>query len=147
MSTQKEWAQQYLRECMADEAQLATLLTKWRGCRFVVPASGLTRTTALQPGARLGRPLTSPGMSRLTFSGAAPELPLFWRRDWEAAGDLSVELGLSISHDQDDGTVSAGNGSRRRVTERYEDHPSKAAATWAAIVRSAIQEIEARAAQ
>jgi hypothetical protein len=138
----KEWTQQYLRECMADEAQLAPLLTKWRGRRFIVPASGLTRTTALQPDARLGRPLISPGMSRLTPSSGTPALPPFWRRDWEPAGDLSVELGLTVSHDQDDGTVSAGKGSRRSVTERYEDHPTKVAATWAAIVRAAVQLLE-----
>jgi hypothetical protein len=141
----KEWTQQYLRECMADEAALAPLLTKWRNRRFTVPSSGLTLTSTLLPAAARGRPMTSPGASRLTFSAPAPSLPPAWRRNWEAAGDLSVDLGLTVSHDPEDGSVSVGAGGRRRnVSELYEDHPSKAAATWTAIVRAAVQLLESQ---
>jgi hypothetical protein len=49
-------------------------------------------------------------------------------------------MGLSVRIDLEEGTVSVGNGSRRRdVTESYADHPSKDAAIFAAIVRAAIR--------
>jgi len=140
-----EFTQQYLRECVSDEQQLALLHPAWRR-RFTAP-SVLTQTADLCQPARRSGGLISAGASRLTFSASTTAAPPRWRRDWEAAGDLSVEMGLTVSHDQEDGTVSAGTGGgRRNVTERYEDHPTKAAATWAAIVRAAVQLLEARSA-
>jgi len=144
MNTQaKEWTQQYLRECVADEIALAQLHPAYRR-RYVAP-SVLSMTADLCQPVRTGR-MISPGASRLTFSATTTAAPPRWRRDWEAAGDLHVELGLTISHDQEDGAVSVGGGGgrRRNVTERYEDHPSKTAATWAAIVGAAIQLLEAQ---
>ena len=146
MSQKKEWTQQYLRECVADEIALAFLHPKFRR-RFVTPTP-LTTDASIVPAARRGSAMISAGMARLNFSSVQPESPPRWRRDWEAAGDLSVELGLAVIHDLEDGSVSAGAGGRRRnVTERYEDHPTKAAATWAAIVRAAVQLLEAQAGQ
>jgi len=142
----KEWTEQYLRECVSDEIALAFLHPKFRR-RYAAPTL-LDRMAPIVPAARRGTSLISGGMARLTFSAVQPELPPRWRRDWEAAGDLHIELGLPISHDLEDGTVSVGAGGRRRnVTERYADHPSKAAATWAAIVGAAIQLLEAQAGQ
>ena len=142
----KEWTEQYLRECVADEITLAFLHPKFRR-RYAAPTL-LDRMSPIVPAARRGTSLLNAGVARLTFSAVQPELPPRWRRDWEAAGDLHIELGLAISHDLEDGTVSvgAGGGRRRNVTERYDDHPTKAAATWAAIVRAAIQLLEAQAA-
>jgi hypothetical protein len=146
MSTQTEWPEQYLRECVADEITLAFLHPQFRR-RFGAPAA-LSQSAPIVPVARRGTAMISAGMARLNFSTSQSESPPCWRRNWEAAGDLSLELGLAVIHDPEEGTVSAGTGNRRRnVTERYGDHPSKAAATWAAIVRSAIQELEARAGQ
>lgn len=137
----KQWDEQYLRECAEDEIELARLLKLGK---FAIPV-GLSKDSVLVPApSRGGGFLRSAGAARLTFAPSG-ELPR-WRRDWIAAGDLSTELGLSIRHDPEDRTVSAGTGNRRRdVTERYQDHPSKSAATWTAIVRAAIQELEALA--
>jgi len=142
MNTQNEWAESYLRECIADEIALAALHPKFRA-RFTAPAV-LTQFATLIPAPRRGGNLISPGMARLTFS-VPPATPPCWRRDWSAAGPLCYLLGLTVSHDLEDGTVSAGTGNRRRnVTERYDEHPNKDAATFAAIVRAAIHELEAR---
>lgn len=145
MTQQNEWTQQYLRECMTAEAALAPLLTKWRGRRFTIPASGLTLTTPLQAGVARGRPMTSAGMSRLSLASSEAAKPPFWRRSWDAAGELSLELGLTVSPDPEDGTVSVGGGDMRRsVTERYIDHPTKIAAACAAIVGAATVLLETR---
>lgn len=135
----KQWDDAYLRECAEDEIQLAGLM---RFGRFAAPA-GMTRETILVPvPAKNSGFLRSPGVSRTTF-GTVGELPR-WRRDWTAAGELSIQSGLSIYHDAEEGTVSVSAGGRRRnVTEHYDDHPSRDAATWAAIVRAAIQKLEA----
>jgi hypothetical protein len=135
----KPWDEVYLRECAEDEIELARLL---RFGRFAIPA-GLTRDTLLVPAPVKSSPfLRGPDTPR-TKLGTIGELPR-WRRDWVAAGELSTQLGLSIYHDPEDGSVSVSAGNRRRnVTERYEDHPSKDAATWAAIVGAAIQKLEA----
>lgn len=135
----KQWDEAYLRECAEDEIELARLM---RFGRFAAPA-GMTRETVLIPvPAKNSGFLRSPGVARTTFA-AVGELPR-WRRDWDAAGSLSTKLGLNTYHDLEEGTVSVSAGGRRRnVTESYEDHPSKDAATWAAIVRAAIQKLEA----
>lgn len=134
-----QWDERYLRECVEDEINLARLM---RFGKFAAPA-GMTRETVLVPvPAKNSGFLRSPGVSRTTL-GAVGELPR-WRRDWAAAGELSIHLGLNTYHDLDEGAVSVSAGNRRRnVTERYEDHPSRDAATWAAIVRAAIQKLEA----
>lgn len=134
----KPWDEAYLKECAADEIDLARLL---KHGKFAAPA-GMTRDTLLV------RVVATSGFSGAannsrTRLGSIGELPR-WRRDWIAAGELSTQLGLSTHHDQDEGTVSVSFGSRRRnVTERYEDHPSVNAATWAALTRGAIQKLEA----
>lgn len=134
----QNWTQKYLKECAADEIALAKVHPKWR-LSFTTPSS-MTRISDLVPAARRGHSLISPGAARLTLSTRAPALPPHWRRDWNAAGPLGTLLGLGVSHDQDEGTVSVGTGSRRRnVTERYEDHPDPDAATMAAIVRAAVR--------
>jgi hypothetical protein len=137
----KPWPEAYLAEAIADEIELANLHQKYRR-RFVAPAL-LTQDADLVLAPRRGM-LSSPGHSRLAFSAQDPSPPPRWRRNWDAAGRLSTALGLSVRHDQEEGTVSAGAGNRRRdVTERYADHPDVDAATWAAIVRAAIQKLEA----
>lgn len=144
----KEWTQQYLRECMKEEARLASLMPARSKLRYVVPSSDLDLYTKLRQDGRSGMPMVSTGHARLSFSAPAPVgAPPLWRRNWDAAGELSVELGLAINHDKEDASVSVSAGGRRRnVTERYEDHPSKVAATWAAIVGAAIQLLEAQSA-
>jgi hypothetical protein len=138
ISAPKPWDEAYLRECAADEIDLARLL---KYGKFAAPA-GMTRDTLLVRVAA-GRSFSSAASNPRTRLGAIGELPR-WRRDWIAAGELSAQLGLNTHHDQDDGTVSVSFGNRRRnVTERYEDHPSKDAATWAALTRGAIQMLEA----
>lgn len=122
-----QWEGQYLEEAIAEEAELASVHPKWRAQVKAPRRSGS---------------LISAGAARLTFSATPPARPplLQWRRDWSAAGPLSTELGLSVRHDTDEGTVSVGVGSgRRNVTESYADHPDVNAATMAAIVRAAIQ--------
>lgn len=129
--------------CLQDEIALAALYAAWRLQRYAIPAD-LSEDADLCLAPRRGRSPNSPGMSRLTFSAAPSGSPPHWRRDWLAAGELSTKLGLSIHQDPEDGSVSVSAGSRRRnVTERYEDHPSPDAATWAAITRAAIQKLEA----
>lgn len=137
------WTEVYLKECLQDEMDLAALHMTWRLQRFSMPAD-LDKDVDLCLAPRRGRSPNSPGMSRLTFETTPAGPPPHWRRDWVAAGELSTQLGLSIYHDVEDASVSVSAGSRRRnATERYEDHPSKDAATWAAIVRAAIQKLEA----
>ena len=131
------WTQEYIKGAIRDEIALAAVHPKW-GRRFTAPVSPTLETDLCQP-ARRGGNLLSAGGQRLAFS-TQPKAPPRWRRNWKAAGELSTELGLSVRHDLEEGTVSAGNGSRRRdITESYADHPTKDAATWAAIVRAAIQ--------
>lgn len=133
----KQWTEAYLKECAEDEINLARLM---RIGSFAAPAV-LTRETLLVRVPSKGF-LRGAGSSR-TMLGAIGELPR-WRRDWAAAGELSTQLALNTYHDPDDGSVSVSAGNRRRnTTERYEDHPSRDAATWAAIVRAAIQKLEA----
>lgn len=136
----KQWDDEYLKDAFADEIALAKLHPKWR--RTFKAPSALTLDAPL---AFVQRTTTHPFSghnSRLTFSTRAPELPPLWRRSWVAAGPLSTELGLSVRHDQEDGTVSVGvGGGRRNVTEAYADHPSPDAAAMAAIVRAAIQRL------
>jgi hypothetical protein len=134
----KQWDEPYLRECAEDEIELARLMKLGK---FAAPA-GFTRDTSLVPVVAKGGFFGASNSPR-TRLGAIGELPR-WRRDWNAAGPLSTELGLSVYQDPEDGSVSVSAGGRRRsVTERYEDHPGKDAATMAAIVRAAIQKLEA----
>lgn len=128
----KPWTQEYLRTAIRDEVGLARLL----GNTVAMP-SVITAVTELIPTKKRGYQFLAPASSH----GALPA----WRRSWSAAGPLSTALGLAISHDKEEGTVSAGTGGRRNVTESYADHPSEDAATMAAIVRAAIRELEARA--
>jgi hypothetical protein len=132
MSTQTEWTEQYLREAIRDEIELASVKLRHR----VVMPRLITIDAMLTPEPpRAGR-LISPGAARQTF-GATP-LPR-WRRSW-AAGQLIGELSLEIRQDPDEGTVQASAvGQRRGVIEAYADHPSKDAAIWAALVRMAIR--------
>ncbi|OIJ41499.1 hypothetical protein LO55_5060 [Massilia timonae] len=136
----KQWDDEYLKGAFADEIALAKLHPKWRRT-FKAPTT-LTLDAPLvhvQRTSTFGSSATSP---RLTFSTVAPQVPPHWRRSWMAAGPLSTELGLSVRHDQDDGTVSVGvGGGRRNVTEAYADHPNADAAAMAAIVRAAIQRL------
>jgi hypothetical protein len=135
----KQWDEPYLRECAEDEIELARLL---RLGKFAAPA-GLTRDTVLVPAPPKSNGFFGSANNSRTRLGSVGELPR-WRRDWSAAGSLSTELGLNTYHDPEDGSVSVSAGGRRRnVTERYEDHPGKDAATMAAIVRAAIQKLEA----
>jgi hypothetical protein len=135
----KQWDEAYLKQCAEDEIALAQLM---RLGRFAAPA-GLTRETVLVPVQARGVHHLRGADTARTRLGSIGELPR-WRRDWIAAGELSTQLGLSTYHDADEGAVSVSAGGRRRnITERYEDHPSKDAATWAAIVGAAIQKLEA----
>jgi hypothetical protein len=135
----KQWDEAYLKECAEDEIALAQLM---RYGRFAAPA-GLARETLLVPVPTRGSHHLLGSNTSRTRLGTIGELPR-WRRDWVAAGELSTQLGLSTYHDPDEGAVSVSAGGRRRnVTERYQDHPSKDAATWAAIVGAAIQKLEA----
>ena len=130
------WTQEYMKGAIRDEIALAAVHHKW-GRRFTAPVSPTLETDLCLP-AR-GYNMQSAGAQRLAFS-TQPKTPPRWRRNWKAAGELSTELGLSVRHDQEEKTVSVGTGNRRRdVTEHYADHPTPDAATWAAIVRAAIQ--------
>lgn len=136
----KQWDNEYLAEAFADEIALAKIHPKWRRA-FKAPAfAGMSESLVyVRPTRTFGSSATSP---QLTFSVKEPPVPPHWRRSWNAAGPLSTELGLSVRHDQDEGTVSVGVGSgRRNVTEAYADHPSPDAAAMAAIVRAAIQRL------
>jgi len=136
----KQWDDEYLKEAFADEIALAKLHPKWRRT-FKAPAT-LTLDAPLVYVPRTTTHAFSGHNSRLTFSTRTPEVPPHWRRSWMAAGPLSTELGLSVRHDQEDGTVSVGvGGGRRNVTEAYADHPNADAAAMAAIVRAAIQRL------
>lgn len=125
----KPWTQEYLRAAIRDEVGMAKLL----GYTVAMP-SVFTAVTELIPTKKRGYQFLAP----TTSHGALPA----WRRSWNAAGPLSTTLGLTVSHDQDEGTVSAGSDRRRSVTESYADHPSVDAATMAAIVRAAIRKLE-----
>ena len=127
----KPWTQEYLRAAIRDEVGLARLL----GNTVTMP-SVFTAVTELIPTKKRGYQFLAP----TTSHGALPA----WRRSWNAAGPLSTALGLNVSHDKEEGTVSAGTGGRRNVTESYADHPSEDAAVMAAIVRAAIRELESR---
>jgi len=138
MSSQRiQWEGEYIEQAIADEIELAWLKHRVR----VAPESSyLISATRLVP---VRGTTLLPGHSRTTpDTWSLPQ----WRRSWSAAGPLATELGLSIRHDQEEGTVSAGTGSRRRdVTEAYADHPDRDAATMAAIVRASIRMcVEAR---
>lgn len=136
----KQWDNEYLAEAFADEIALAKLHPHWRRT-FKAPAD-LTLDARLVYVPPTRTHYNSANSPRLTFSTMTPRVPPHWRRTWAAAGPLSTELGLSIRHDQDDGTVSVGVGNgRRNVTEAYADHPNPDAAAMAAIVRAAIQRL------
>lgn len=133
-----KWDGQYLAEAFDDEIRLAKVHPKWRRT-FQAPAV-LTLDAPLAARQRATSHFGSAHSPRLSFATAVPQVPPHWRRSWNAAGPLSTELGLSIRHDHEEGTVSVGVGSgRRNVCETYADHPSPDAAAMAAIVRAAIQ--------
>jgi len=130
----KPWTDTYLRNAIRDEIGLARLMG------FTVAMPGvITAVTELIPTQKRGYRFLAPTSSH----GALPA----WRRNWNAAGPLIGELGLRVLPDDEDGSVSAGTGGRRNVTERYEEHPSRDAAIMAAIVRAAILALEARVEQ
>jgi hypothetical protein len=111
------WTQKYLKDAISDEIELAKLLNY----------------------GKLGGPRTARGALGSGGDAGTAAIPM-WRRNWGAAGSLVSKLFLKISHDIEEGTVSAGASDRRRsVTESYADHPSVDAATWAAVSRAAIQ--------
>ena len=131
----KPWSDEYLREAFADEIELAWAKLRRR---YVAPSQA-DANADLVPAPRRGSNLLTAGHERLAFTPEAKPLPR-WRRSWGAAGPLIGELGLSVRPDDEEGTVSVGNGNRRRdVTESYADHPNKDAAICAAIVRAAIR--------
>ena len=145
MSTGRiEWEGSYLEGAFADEIRLAKVHPKWRRT-YKAPAV-VTLDAPLQLVQRAFNHFGSSHVPRQTFIGTAPQVPPHWRRSWNAAGPLSTELGLSVRHDLEEGTVSVGVGSgRRNVCEAYADHPTPDAAAIAAIVRAAIQRLtEAR---
>lgn len=135
----KQWDNEYLTEAFTDEIALAKVHRRW--WRTYVAPTVLTIDAPLVLGPRASTPFGGSANSpRLTFSAVVPKTPPHWRRSWGAAGPLSTELGLSIRHDPEEGTVSVSAGSgRRNVTEAYAEHPSQDAATWAAITRAAIR--------
>jgi hypothetical protein len=139
---QKPSSEHYLRDANRDEITLAR--AKF-GVTVAMPTFfGESTPLTAEPSKMRGT--VKPGMHRLALGG--PALLPKWRREWSAAGPLATELGLAIVHDLEEGTVSVGAGARRRnVTEAYTDHPTPDDATRAAIVRSAIAELEARAGQ
>lgn len=127
------WTQKYLRDAIRDEVELARAMDY-----TVAMPTSITAVMALIPTQQRGYRFMPP--SSQAGLNALPN----WRRSWSAAGPLATELALAVVHDLDDGTVSAGAGGRRRnVTEAYADHPSKDAATMAAIVRAAIEVLKA----
>lgn len=130
-----QWTEGYLRQAFADEIELAWAKLR---LRYVAP-NPIDPTADLVRAARRGSNLLTAGHERLAFAPEVKPLPR-WRRSWSAAGPLIGELGLSVRPDDEEGTVSVGNGNRRRdVTESYKDHPNKDAAICAAIVRAAIR--------
>lgn len=139
MSTARpQWEGQYLEQAIEDEIRLAKVHPKWRRT-FKAPAI-LTLDAPLQQVQRAFNHFGSAHAPRQILGGAMPQVPPHWRRSWNAAGPLSTELGLSVRHDLEEGTVSVGVGSgRRNVCESYADHPTPDAAAMAAIVRAAIQ--------
>lgn len=131
----KPWSDDYLRQAFADEIELAWAKLR---VRYVAP-NPIDPNADLVRAPRRGTNLLTAGHDRLAFTQEAKPLPR-WRRSWSAAGPLIGELGLSVRPDDEEGTVSVGNGNRRRdVTESYADHPNKDAAICAAIVRAAIR--------
>ncbi|QJD98644.1 hypothetical protein HH212_00130 [Massilia forsythiae] len=136
----KNWPLAYLRECAEDEMKLASQHKDYRYGAFAIPAD-MEQNTPLAHATRRGN-MISPGRARQM--PATTPIPPLWRRNWWVAGALISELGLTIVVDLEDRTVSVGAGGRRRnVTEAYVDHPDRDAATMAAIVRAAIQALEA----
>lgn len=117
----KPWTDEYIEQAIAHEVELA----KASGySRIDVPANPVRTTPVLAQSRNRQQPAT--------------HLPR-WRRDWAAAGELIEEFGLSVRQDDEDRTVSVGvRGRRRDVTESYDDHPDKAGAIFAAIVRMSI---------
>lgn len=137
-AVRKQWEGQYLQEAIEDEIRLAKVHPKWRRT-FKAPAV-MTLDAPLQLVQRAFNHFGSAHAPRQTLLANAPQIPPHWRRSWNAAGPLSTELGLSLRHDLEEGTVSVGVGSgRRNVCEAYADHPTPDAAAMAAIVRAAIQ--------
>ena len=133
--TSRPWREEYLRQAFADEIELAWAKLR---VRYVAP-NPIDPNADLVRDPRRGSNLLTAGHERLAFASKAKPLPR-WRRSWSAAGPLIGELGLSVRPDDEEGTVSVGNGNRRRdVTESYADHPNKDAAICAAIVRAAIR--------
>lgn len=131
----KPWSDEYLRQAFEDEIELAWAKLRHR---YVAP-SPIDPNADLVRAPRRSTNMLTAGYERLTFAQEAKPLPR-WRRSWSAAGPLIGELGLSVRPDNEEGTVSVGNGNRRRdVIESYADHPSKDAAICAAIVRAAIR--------
>jgi hypothetical protein len=128
------WTDAYLRAAIRQEVDLA------RAMGHVVAVPNLvTAVTTLRPTTKRGYKFMPP-----SYRPGDDGLP-FWRRNWNAAGPLSTDLGISVIHDPHEGTVSAGaGGGRRNITESYADHPSPDAATWAAIVGAAIRLLEAQ---
>lgn len=129
-----QWDGLYLAQAIDDEIELAWVMKRVR----VEPESSfLITATRLVPKRRGPASIHQGGEQRLTPDTWS--LPM-WRRSWTGAGPLIGELGLSIRQDDEEGTVSVGNGNRRRdVTEHFADHPNKDAAICAAIVRAAIR--------
>lgn len=133
-----QWEGQYLAEAIDDEIRLAKVHPKWRRT-FKAPAV-MAMGESLQPVRRAFNHFGSAHAPRQMLTGTGPQVPPHWRRSWNAAGPLSTELGLSVRHDLEEGTVSVGVGSgRRNVCESYADHPNPDAAAMAAIVHAAIQ--------
>jgi hypothetical protein len=131
-----EWSAEYLHEAFKDEIELAWAKLRRR---YVAP-NPIEPRDDLRPAPRRGSSLINAGSARLMLGSTEPTAPPHWRRSWAAAGPLIGELGLSVRTCDEEGTVSVGNGSRRRdVTESYADHPNKDAAICAAIVRAAIR--------
>lgn len=127
----KQWAEKYLKEAIKDEIELARV----KLLRKALMPTSLSMSVDLIPAPKAGLGMNL-GAAR---QASNPPLPK-WRRDWRAAGPLVGELGLSVRTDDEEGTVSVGNGNRRRdITEAYQDHPDKDAAICAAIVRAAIR--------
>jgi hypothetical protein len=133
MEFPKPWPEQYLREAIADEIELAAVHPKFHS-RVSMPSSISMETMLTPDPPKFGTAGWRNARTTPTFA-----LPR-WRRTWAAAGPLIAELSLRPWPDDEEGTVSVGyGGGRRNVTESYKDHPSKDAAVMAALVRAAIQ--------
>lgn len=129
-----QWDAEYLKQCFADEVELASVHKAFCGRTYTAPLD-CGRLSSLQPGVPVGR-----GFDTRNFRTTTAWAPPFRRRSWNGAGQLVSEFGLSIRQDVQEGSVSVGTGNRRRdVTEAFADHPDEDAAIWAAIVRAAIQ--------